>query len=221
MTNRLSAIGAALRRATSRSKPEVSRREAARRRRCYFDLRERSQLILQPQPHLAGELRLIGEHIDDSRVEPAFEQRQQLGAHPIAGNGHVGVGFILDVRNADAPRGTAAARDGGRTTPAAQSGRGADECRPAPSGRRRATASAETSRPGRRAYGRARPRRPRASRARAQNKRSGRCAPRSRSTGARAGPGPRCPHARPRPASRTIPPARTENCSSRPAVSRS
>ena len=46
--------------------------------------RARCSPRLQPVPLLARELGFVGEHVDDRRVEPLLEQRQQLGAHAVA-----------------------------------------------------------------------------------------------------------------------------------------
>jgi hypothetical protein len=56
-------------------------------------------LDLQPLPRLPGEIRLIRQDIDNRRIEPLFEKGQQFSPHPVARNAHVGVRFVLDVRN--------------------------------------------------------------------------------------------------------------------------
>ena len=40
---------------------------------------------------------LVGQHVDDRRVEPRLEQRQQLGAHAVARNADVVVRLVVDV----------------------------------------------------------------------------------------------------------------------------
>jgi hypothetical protein len=56
-------------------------------------------LDLQPLPRLPREIGLICQDVDNGRIEPFFEKRQQLGPDAVARNAHVGVRFVLDVRN--------------------------------------------------------------------------------------------------------------------------
>ena len=101
-------------------------------------------------------LGLVGQHVDDGRVEARLEQRHQLGADAVARNRHVGVGFVLDERDVRSAR---YARSAARRH--SSSGRIDDavarvHAPPGRAGRRRAASRSRRSRPDRRACGRAR-----------------------------------------------------------------
>src|SRR6185369_17904642 len=57
-------------------------------------------LAAHPCPLLAGDLCSIREGIDDRRVEPLFEQRQQLGSNSVPRNADIVVRLVVNERKA-------------------------------------------------------------------------------------------------------------------------
>ena len=172
-----------------------------------------SAAALEPLPLVARELGLVGQHVDDRRVEPLLEQRQQLGADAVARNAHVVVRLVVDVSDAAAPSRYARSsrapaveqRPDDRAAPRVHARR-------ARASRRRAAGAAETSRPDRRACGRARRRRRRsATRARSKNAWRAVRAASSIDRRSRARAAPRRPSRRRRAAGRATRPASTQN----------
>ncbi len=61
--------------------------------------RQLSRRLAHPEPLLAGHLRLVGQHIDDRRIESLLEQREQLGADAVARDRPVAVGLVGGIGN--------------------------------------------------------------------------------------------------------------------------
>ena len=54
--------------------------------------------LLNPVPFLARQHRFVGEHVDNRRIEPALQQRQQLRADAIARDADIVVRLVVDER---------------------------------------------------------------------------------------------------------------------------
>ncbi len=87
---------------------------------------------LEPLILVAGELGLLGQHVDDRRVEPPLEERQQLGPHAIPRDAHIVVRLVVDEGDALRPKIRLRARRAGSRAAGGRWFRGAGASTPSP-----------------------------------------------------------------------------------------